>query len=72
MAKASDNMDYAQHEHTFASFISILKFSIVALAIGAVALYSFIIAGNVWLGLFLLIIAVPAGLGVNMLSKAKG
>ena len=72
MAKATDNMDYAAHEHTFANFISMLKFSIMAMVIGVVALYSFIIVGNFWLGLFLLIIAVPAGLGVNMLGKARG
>ena len=71
MAKATDNMDYAEHEQTYGNFIAMLKFAIVALAIATVALYSFVIAGNFWLGLFLLIVAVPAGLGVNMLGKAR-
>ena len=71
MAKANDIMDYAEHERTYQGFMYMLKFSIVAMAIGVVALYNFIIAGNVWLGLFLLIAAVPAGIGANMLGKAR-
>ena len=71
MAKTTDTMDYAEHERTYAMFITMLKFSVTALAIVAVALFAFVIQGNFWLGLFLLIIAVPAGLGVNMLGKSR-
>ncbi|MBU1175202.1 MAG: aa3-type cytochrome c oxidase subunit IV [Alphaproteobacteria bacterium] len=71
MAKTKDIMDYAAHEQTFAFFIAMLKFSITAMVIGAAALYAFIIAGNFWLGLFLLVVSVPAGIGANMLGKPK-
>ena len=69
MAKTTDTMDYAEHERTYALFMRMLKFSIAAMAIGTVALYAFIIQGNFVLGLFLLIVAVAAGIFV---SRGKG
>ncbi len=62
MAKTTDTMDYAEHEKTYAFFMNMLKFSIVSMAIGAVALYAFIIEGNFWLGLVLLVASVAAGI----------
>ncbi len=69
MAKTTDTMDYAEHQRTYALFMRMLKFSIAAMAIGTVALYAFIIEGNFWLGLVLLIAAVAAGIFV---SRGKG
>ena len=69
MANPSENMDYAAHEHTYALFMTMLKFSIVALVFVVVALYSFIIAHNVWAGLFFIVLAVPAGFGATRLGK---
>lgn len=69
MAKTTDTMDYAEHEKTFAFFMSMLKFSITAMAIGAVALYAFIIEGNVWLGLVLLAASGAAGI---LAARGKG
>ncbi len=71
MAEPSETMNDAAHELTYAHFIAMVKFAMAALAFAVVALYSFIIAGNFWLGLVLLILAVPAGLGDNRLGKAK-
>ncbi len=70
MAKADQTtMDYAEHERTF---VHMVRFSTAALAVGAVALYSFIIAGNFWAGLFFLVLAVPAGLFAGgFLSRSK-
>ena len=62
MAKATDTMDYAQHEKTFANFIHLVRFSMAALALGVVALYNFIITFNFWAGLFFLVLSVPVGL----------
>lgn len=63
MAEAAETtMDYAAHERTFTTFIHMVKFSMAALALGVVALYSFVIAGNFWAGLLFLVLAVPAGL----------
>lgn len=60
-AVAESPMDYAQHNGTYSSFISLLKASIAALAFLVLALYCFIVAGQPWLGLVLLIIMPVAG-----------
>lgn len=70
MANAPGN-DYNEHARTYRGFMALLKISIVALAFTVVSLYCFIEAHQPWLGLFLLIIAVPAGFAVNMMTSEK-
>jgi hypothetical protein len=51
-------MDYAQHEGTWLTFTTLVKWAIVEMIFLALALYCFIEAGNPWLGGFLLLVGL--------------
>jgi hypothetical protein len=53
-------MDYAQHEATYRGFLQLTKYTIVALLLVVLALYSFIEAGQPIMGT-LLLLAIPVG-----------
>lgn len=51
-------MDYAQHEATYAGFITFVKWGIVSMALIVLSLYAFIEAHNPIIGA-LLLLAIP-------------
>jgi len=53
-------MDYAQHEGTYRGFLQLTRYTIVALLLVVLALYSFIEAGQPIMGT-LLLLAIPVG-----------
>jgi len=65
-------MDYAQHQGTYSSFIALVKGSIVALAFLVLSLYCFIVAGQPWIGLVLILISPVAGVVAFGSGKKSG
>jgi hypothetical protein len=64
-------MDYAQHEATYAGFITFVKWSIVALVFVVLSLYAFIEAQQPIIGAALLL-AIPALiLGVMVMGSRR-
>lgn len=53
-------MDYAQHEATYRGFLQMTKYTIAALLLVLLALYSFIEGGQPIIGT-LLLLAIPVG-----------
>lgn len=53
-------MDYAQHEGTYRGFLQMTRYTIAALLLVVLALYSFIVAGQPVIGT-LLLLAIPVG-----------
>lgn len=53
-------MDYAQHNGTYAGFMVTLKWAIVAMVLIVLALYAFIEAGQPIIGALLLLV-IPVG-----------
>lgn len=53
-------MDYAQHERTYRGFLQLTRYTIAALLLVILALYSFIVAGQPVMGT-LLLLAIPVG-----------
>lgn len=53
-------MDYAQHEGTYRGFLQMTKYTVAALLLVVLALYSFIEAGQPIIGT-LLLLAIPVG-----------
>lgn len=53
-------MDYAQHDATYRSFLQMAKYTIGALLLVVLALYSFIEGGQPIIGT-LLLLAIPVG-----------
>lgn len=64
-------MDYAQHRATWDLVTSLVKWAIVQLAFLAVALYCFIIAGNLWAGLFFLVVGLLLIPGVYLFGPKR-
>lgn len=62
-------MDYHQHEQTYDGFVTLVKYAILHLAILVVGLYTAIIAGQLILGLFLVVMAVLIPIVLAMLSR---
>jgi hypothetical protein len=57
-------MDYAQHNATWTSFVTLLKWTIVALLIICLALYCFIEAGQPVIGTLLLLLLPVGAIGL--------
>jgi len=64
-------MDYAQHEATYAGFITFVKWSIVALAFVALSLYAFIEAQQPIIGAALLLAIPVLILGVMVMGSRR-
>ena len=64
-------MDYAQHEGTYAGFITFVKWSIVALAFVALSLYAFIEAQQPIIGAALLLAIPVLILGVMVMGSRR-
>ena len=62
MARKPASNDMAEHERTYAGFLALTKFSIIALVIVMIALYCLIVASQTILGWILLIAAVPVAI----------
>lgn len=56
-------MDYAQHEGTYATVLTIVKWAIIQLAFIVVGLYASIIAGQAVVGVVLILIGLVAPIG---------
>jgi len=54
----SSDMDYAQHQKTWATFTGLVKWAIFQLVFIVLALYCFIEAGQFWAGLLLLLVGL--------------
>jgi hypothetical protein len=67
-AELSPAMDYAAHHATYAAFISMVKWSILALGVLTVALYFFIVGQQPLLGTVLLL-AVPAIMAAKFVMR---
>jgi hypothetical protein len=63
-------MDYAQHEATWNGFVTMVKWSIVALLIIVLALYAFIQGGQPVIGTLLLLL-LPAGAVWLAVTRAR-
>jgi len=64
-------MDYAQHEATYAGFITFVKWSIVALVFVALSLYAFIEAHNAIIGSLLLLVIPVGAIGVMVMGSRR-
>ncbi len=64
-------MDYAQHEATYGGFISLVKWSIVALVFVVLALYAFIEAHQPIIGALLLLVIPVGAIGVTVLGSRR-
>jgi hypothetical protein len=68
--ETAPTMDYAQHNATYAGFLALVKWTIVALLITVIALYCFIEANQPVLGTILLLI-IPVGGVALAVSRAR-
>ena len=64
-------MDYAQHEATYAGFITLVKWSILALVFVVLALYAFIEAHQPIIGALLLLIIPVGGIAVMVMGSRR-
>ena len=64
-------MDYAQHEATYAGFITLVKWSIVALVFIVLSLYAFIEAHQPIIGALLLLISPLGGIAVMVMGSRR-
>ena len=64
-------MDYNQHEATYAGFITLVKWSIVALVFIVLSLYSFIEAHQPIIGALLLLIIPVGGIAVMVMGSRR-
>lgn len=69
-AETPPAMDYSQHNATYSGFLTLVKWTIAALAITMVALYCFIEANQPVLGTILLLV-IPVGGLVLAVSRAR-
>jgi hypothetical protein len=63
-------MDYVQHQATWNAVTTLVKWSIVALALIAISLYCFIEGGQPVLGTLLLLV-IPVGALVLAVSRSR-
>lgn len=59
--------DMGEHESTYAAFMSLMRFSVIAMIFIVVALYCFIAAEQPLLGWLLVLSAAPAAFVLNRL-----
>lgn len=71
-ASQTKTFDMTEHERTYHGFMSLTKFSIIALIFVLVALYCFTVSVQPWLGLFFLVISVPAAFVINRMTAGSG
>lgn len=64
-------MDYNQHEATYAGFITLVKWSIVALVFIVLSLYAFIEAHQPIIGALLLLIIPVGGIAVMVMGSRR-
>lgn len=64
-------MDYAQHEATYAGFITLVKWSILALVFVVLALYAFIEAHQPIIGALLLLAIPVLIIGVMVMGSRR-
>jgi len=63
-------MDYPQHNATYAGFIAMMKYGIITMVLVVVALYCFIVGHQPVLGALLLLL-IPVGAVVLLVTKSR-
>jgi aa3 type cytochrome c oxidase subunit IV len=62
-------MDYAQHQQTYDSFVSLVKYGILSVAILVVGLYFAIIGAQPFLGVVIIVLSVIVPIVLAMMSR---
>ena len=62
-------MDYAQHQQTYDSFVSLVKYGILSMAILVVGLYFAIIGAQPFLGVVIVVLSVIVPVVLAMMSR---
>ncbi|MEO8686034.1 MAG: aa3-type cytochrome c oxidase subunit IV [Devosia sp.] len=62
-------MDYAQHQQTYDSFVSLVKYGVLSMAILVVGLYFAIIGAQPVLGVVLIVLSVIVPAVLAMMSR---
>jgi aa3 type cytochrome c oxidase subunit IV len=62
-------MDYAQHQQTYDSFVSLVKYGVLSIAILVVGLYFAIIGAQPVLGVVLIVLSVIVPAVLAMVSR---
>jgi ABC-type nickel/cobalt efflux system permease component RcnA len=64
-------MDYGEHNRTWGLVTSLVKWGIFTCAMLVLALYFFIIAGNAWMGLVLLLLVPVVIIGTAVMGGPR-
>ena len=62
-------MDYAEHQRTYDAFVSMIKYSILSIAILVIGLYFAVIGGQPIFGVVLIVLSVVVPAVLAMVSR---